>query len=384
MKVLMISTDRKLFHEQSAVRERMRWYATLTEELHVIVFARKCPEYPTKPFSESPTVRFYPTNSTNQWFYIFDALRIGFSILSRDKDAQWVLSAQNPFETGVVAWVLARWVGARLHMQLHTDPFSPFFIRSHFLNRFRVLMARFLLPRADSIRVVSTRARNAMLSFMPPHVPIHVFPIFVDVAHIQKAEPSYDLHVRYPQFKNIILKLSRLEPEKNIDLSIQALPQILTRFPETGLVIVGAGSERLRLEELARSLGVETHVIFAGWLDDVVSAFKTADLFVLTSKYEGYAMTLIEATAAGLPIVTTDVGLVGDILKDGESALVCPPENSACIAEKVIALLENPLQARALVASAQKTLQERVLINRERYLEMYRVCWDFPTVDGRL
>lgn len=374
MNVLVISTDRKLYHKESAVRERMRWYGTLAEELHIIVFSLRKLEYPSQPFEEKPNIYFYPTNSRSRWLYITDAVWIGLKILNGGGD--WILSTQDPFETGVVGWVLARLKRTKLHIQVHTDLFSKYFMRSHFLNRPRVFIARFLLPRADSIRVVSLRIKKKIESLVPRRVPIYNFPIFVDVNHIKETALSYDLHKEHPEFDCIVLQLSRLEPEKNIGLGIYALQEIIKKYPKTGLVIIGSGTQRKYLENLIAHLGLQKNVLLTGWKEDIISAFRTADIFLLTSKYEGYAMTLVEAVSARLPIVTTDVGLVGDILKDNQSALVCEPEDSKCISRKLEKLIENPDLRKQLAVCAKESVEHNTVRDQRKYIEMYRQCWE--------
>jgi glycosyltransferase involved in cell wall biosynthesis len=286
-----------------------------------------------------------------------------------------VISAQNPFETGIVAWLLSR-KGIPFDLQLHTDPFSPFFKKGHgVMNRLRVFMARFLLPKARRVRVVSERIRRHLVALIPDPPPITVLPIFVDVSHIESAELSYDLHKLYPRFKTIIMTLSRLEPEKNIGLAITAFARLHDRFPGVGLVIIGKGSERSRLEQAAKEQGVASQVVFHGWVDDTASAFKTTDIFLLTSDFEGFALTLVEAAAAGLPIVTTDVGLVGDILKDEKGALVCPPCDPGCMAMKLEHLLLNVPLGRQLALNARRSVRDSLIRTNEEYIEAYRRLW---------
>jgi glycosyltransferase involved in cell wall biosynthesis len=236
-------------------------------------------------------------------------------------------------------------------------------------------MARFLLPKARRIRVVSERIKRHLVTLISDPPPITVLPIFVDISHIGSAKPSYDLHKLYPRFTTIILALSRLEPEKNIGLGIAALARLRDRFPGAGLVIVGKGSERARLEQAAQEQGIASQVALHGWADDTVSAFKTADIFLLTSDFEGFALTLVEAAAAGLPIVTTDVGLVGDVLKDEESALVCPSRDPGCMAGKLERLLSDAPLRRRLADNARRSVLDGLLKTNEEYLEAYGRLW---------
>ena len=156
MKVLMISTDRLIFTTGSEVRRRMLDYGELFTELRVIVFTNKKLNYQKEQLTENIFV--YPTNSINRFGYLWQAIRIGKIILGDGQD--WVITSQDPFETGLVAWWLKRQKKINWQAQIHTDFLSPFFARESWLNWLRVKMARWLLPQADKIRVVSERIKK--------------------------------------------------------------------------------------------------------------------------------------------------------------------------------------------------------------------------------
>lgn len=371
----MISTDRHLLNPQSAVAKRHEEYGTFAKEIHIVLFSLK-KTHGVERVQLAPNVWVYPTASVSKWFYITDAYRIGRHILKENHIT--LISAQNPFETGIVGWLLARGK-LRLDFQLHTDPFSPYFTEGHGpMHSARVIMAKFLLPKAHAVRVVSKRIAEGIEKHIPRSPKPMVLPIYVDMKHFEEQRPTFDIHDRYPQFKTIILTLSRLEPEKNLMLAIDALKVICEKHPATGLVIVGSGSQKEALAARAKGLGLENNVVFFGWIENEgkASIFKTADIFLLTSDFEGYALTLVEAAAAGRPIVTTDVGLVGDILISEESALVCQPRNSACIAEKIVRLIEEPALGPKLVAGARLAIQERVLPSKQAYHDAYASIWN--------
>ncbi|TSC67769.1 MAG: hypothetical protein CEO19_38, partial [Parcubacteria group bacterium Gr01-1014_73] len=148
-KLLMISTDRKIFKEGSAVRVRMVEYGKIYNELHIIIFAKK--KFTTQI---SKNVWIYPTNSLAKFFYVFDAIKIGKKILHSEG---YKITCQDPFECGFVGWRLARKFKIPLELQIHTDIGSPYFTSLKlgwwlaFLNFMRFQLAKFLLPRADKI-----------------------------------------------------------------------------------------------------------------------------------------------------------------------------------------------------------------------------------------
>ena len=127
--------------------------------------------------------------------------------------------------------------------------------------------------------------------------------------------------------------VSRLEPEKQINLAIKALADLMIKSGNIGLVIVGAGSEERNLVSLVSELKLSNYVKFEGWQENIATYYKTADLFLVTSRYEGYGLTIIEAKACGLPIVSTNVGVAR------EAGAIIVEEQPGVIANKISSLI---------------------------------------------
>jgi len=394
MKILMISTDRKILEENSVVRQRVIQYGSLVEELRVIVFNLK-KEINSKSLqftvdslqkSQIPNtnVFLYPTNSRNRWFYIFDAIRIGRKIIKNYKlkiknssnKNEILVTCQDPFETGLVGWCIARKTGAKLQMQIHTDFLSKYFVRESFLNRVRVCLAKFLLPKADGVRVVSERISQSLKTknYKLKTEPI-VLPVFVDIKEFEDKTPSFDLHQKYPQLNFIILMVCRLEKEKNVSLVIEAMSEIVKNNHKVGLVIVGDGSLLKSLQFTVNSLQLGNNVIFEGWQKDLFSYYKTVDLFLFTSNYEGYGMSLIEASASGCPILTTDVGLVGSVLKEGDIK-ICKTGDKDCFVAEIKKLLKDKLPLYDMSIKARKRIEENVIKDKQEYLNKMKEGWE--------
>jgi glycosyltransferase involved in cell wall biosynthesis len=138
-----------------------------------------------------------------------------------------------------------------------------------------------------------------------------------------------------------LLAVGRLEPEKGFDLLLRALAAVRERFPGADLIIAGQGREEAALKDLCRSLYLETAVSFVGYVDPVYAFFPGTTLFVLSSRYEGMPNSLLEAAAAGLPLVATpaSAGLV-DLLRDQPGAWLAPEVSADTLAMTIIAALE--------------------------------------------
>lgn len=215
-----------------------------------------------------------------------------------------VVTVQDPFMRGLFGWCVARRLRVPLNVQVHTDLFSSdFFVPNKpLLTPLFLILARFVLRRADSVRVVSERIKVSLAS-LRLSASVTMLPVFVDGEAIRSYSPLSKMGVG-PS----ILAIARLEPEKNIHGTLIAFKEIQKAFLDASLSIYGDGSEKESLQEYARSLGLEQNVFFRGHTD-VRGVYATADLLLVTSWYEGFGAAIIEALAAGCPVVAPDVGV---------------------------------------------------------------------------
>jgi 1,2-diacylglycerol 3-alpha-glucosyltransferase len=399
MKVLSIGSDKNILNEGSEARERVVEYGKLVEELHIVIFSLKKQKikfsfHLDKSFKQnqeaifnfqanqkikiSKNVFIYLTNSKNRWFYIFDAYKIAKKIIHNSKLLihNSLISCQDPFESGLTGWFVKKKFKIPFQLQVHTDFLSPFFQKGSLLNKIRVLMAKFLVYRADCIRVVSERIRNSIIfNLKVSNSKIVVLPIFVDVERIKSTPVVVNLHSKYPQFDFIILMASRLTKEKNIEMAIKVFSDIAREYPNAGLVIVGDGPEKKNQKLKAKSRKLGGNIIFeeAVSFEKLISYYKTADLFLLTSNFEGYARSVIEAMASGCPVVMTDVGLAGEVLINKKDGLVVPVGNAEKLKEAILSLISNRDLRENLIKNAKDIFNFWPL--KENYLEKYLNAW---------
>lgn len=372
LKVLMIGSDRKLFEEGSAVAERIKEYGKLVGELHIVVFALSNLGLKEKQLASN--VWIYPTNSISRWFFVRDAAKLGKKVVRARSFVRGrsLVTTQDPFESGWAGLKVKKKWRLPLEVQLHTDPFSPYF--SGPLNFIRKIIAKRVLRRADSIRVVSESIKDSLLatSYLLPTTKVSVLPILVDKEKIETAPLAFDLHARY-LWRFIILTVSRLSPEKNLGLAIETLKLVREKFPNTGLLIVGSGPEEKSLRSKVRSLKLEGAVEFVGWQENLASYYKTANVFLQTSLFEGYGMSLVEAGLSGLPVVTTPVGFAKE-LEHGKDAYVLEPR-AELLAEGIADLLEHNQKRENLRINLKNTLANK-LLSKEEYMARINDNWE--------
>ncbi len=356
MKVISIGTDRKIFEEGSAVQKRQIEYGKLFEELYLVVFTTRS-QIAGYRLQISDKVFVYPTNSRSKLSGIFDTLKIIKSINSSLKSKDLVISTQDPFETGLVGLIIKLFYGLPLHIQLHTDFNNKYFVLHSPLNFFRFLLAHIVLPYADSVRCVSEKVAKGVREF---NKQVSVLPI----SQIHNATPVEK------EFKGRLLSVCRLEREKDLETAIKAFKKLGEAYPEATFTIVGDGSERKNLEQLSRSLNLESRIQFMGWQDNLQNFYNEADIYISTSLFEGYGMSVVEAALYGLPLVLSGAGIAEEYFKD-RGALICKPRDVDSFYKSLLVVFKDK-ESREKMATEAKRSVESNLISWANYLELYK------------
>lgn len=165
----------------------------------------------------------------------------------------------------------------------------------------------------------------------------------IDLAHVAAA-PSINLHEELwlPHGAPIVGNIGALVPHKGQRHLIEAAAQVVRQVPDARFVIAGEGELRPSLEHQIRHLGLEKHVILAGFRPDVLSVLKAFDVFVMSSITEGLGTSLLDAMACGKPIVATTAGGIPEVVQDGRTGFLVPPRDHDAMAEAIVKLLKDP------------------------------------------
>jgi glycosyltransferase involved in cell wall biosynthesis len=291
------------------------------------------------------------------------AYSLGKSIIKKYKHD--IISAQDPFEIGFISWLLAKKYKLKLQIQIHGDYFgSSYWKKENFLNNIRYYLGKCIVKKADMVRVVSERTKESLVKLgLPPHK-ITVMPIYIPLSDKPPAKDKKNSD------KFVFLTVGRLVSLKNISLQIKAMEEVLKNYPKTELWIVGEGSERKKLENESKKMKIGSQIKFWGWKDNLEEFYMQADAFLLTSNYEGWGMVIIEAASFGLPIIMTNVGCAGEIIKDGESGIVIEIGNKKALTAAMVRLIRDKNLKDKIGEGAKKA--ESSLLNYEQNLELYK------------
>lgn len=174
--------------------------------------------------------------------------------------------------------------------------------------------------------------------------------------------------------RRYIATVARFHPVKDHDSLIRAFAQLTSQYDDLDLLLVGDGTLREQLTSLVKSLGIENRVHFLGVRSDVPDILQAVDIFALTSLCEAASLTLLEAMAAGLPVVVTDVGGNPEIVRQGLDGFLAPRQAVDEIAQAIKKLLDDPEQARQMGISGRERVKEHYTLDRTitRYHQLYR------------
>jgi len=150
----------------------------------------------------------------------------------------------------------------------------------------------------------------------------------------------------------VIVGVGRLSYQKNFSLFLDVAAAVLAQEPRAFFAIAGTGEEAGALAEKVRTSGIGARVRLLGYVGDMTQLYPAADMLLLTSRYEGLPMTVLEAMATGTSVVSSRLDGVQEILRDGEDSALVTPGAGEEFAGRVLALMRNPALARQYQAAA--------------------------------
>ncbi len=159
---------------------------------------------------------------------------------------------------------------------------------------------------------------------------------------------------------------------------LRAFGMVAAARPDVDLLLVGDGPLRGDLEQLVRGMGIEHRVRFLGIRGDVPAILRALDVFVLTSVSEAASLTLLEAMAARLPVVVTDVGGNGEIVRSGKEGLLVPRGDAQAAAHTLLDLLERPDRARTMGLAGRARVERHYRLDDtvRAYYQRYQAAAD--------
>ena len=383
LRLLAIGTDPSLVQPATGAfgdaHQRQLKYASILDRYRMVV---RTLGGARRPVVHGPSFAVYPSASRSRATFPVDAVRIGAAL---DRRIGFdLVSTEDPMLCGLAGYVLGRRLGLPFSAQIAGDMLdNPFWLRERRINPALNVLGRWLVRRADSVRVVSERERSKLIALgvAPERVRnigwITDFTRFDDLDWTALREQLLD-GARY-----LLLFVGRLVPQKDVGTLLRAMALVAGERDDTRLAIAGDGPDRASAERLADWLGIRERVTFLGTVayPEVPRHYAASDLVLLPSRYEGNARVLAEAGAAGRVVVTTDVSGARDTVREGETGHVVPVERPDLIAARTLELLAHPTQRVAMGVRAHGHV--RALYDEAKLLAAFAEFW-MTTARSRL
>lgn len=229
----------------------------------------------------------------------------------------------------------------------------------------------YLLRHAQQLTATSHYLATVTASYLRAPLPIHVIPFGIDP---QRFTPAQE-----PAGGQRIGTLRHLERNYGIDVLIDAVPLLLESKSQIRIEIGGAGSLRSAFERRTRELGVGEQVTLHGRIDhaEVPAFLRSLAIFAMPSRAEAFGVAALEAQACGLPVVASNVGGLPEVVRDGETGLLVPPEQPQALADALLALIRDPERCVQMGAVGREWVCARYdwQTNVDQMLEVYRQVW---------
>lgn len=217
-------------------------------------------------------------------------------------------------------------------------------------------LSRWKYDQVDCFICASGAIREMLLSTGVPESRAVTVHEGIDLAHVAAA-PVGLIHQELwlPHGSPVVGNVAALVAHKGQRHFIEAAALVVRQVPDARFVIAGEGELRLALEQQIRHLGLEKHVILAGFRPDVLSLHKAFDIFVMSSVTEGLGTSLLDAMACGKPVVATTAGGIPEVVRDGETGILVPPRDHAAMAHAIVTLLKDE-ELRKRMGAAGRSL----------------------------
>ena len=233
-------------------------------------------------------------------------------------------------------------------------------------NWFLRIFEEKMLERSNRLIAVSDFTRRELKQYYRVNeAKIRVIHNGVDVDKFKPA--SYKRKIKkdlgFNPDDTAILSVGRLYARKGLFTLIESMPTVVHRFPRAKFIISGKGqsNEMKKLTDHATRLGVNENIVFTGYFPDskLPKLYQAADVFAFSTFYENLPFAVLEALSSGLPVVTTNVGGLPEMIESGKNGFLVQPFSSRELADKILYLLEHPDAASEMAFLARKVIEER-------------------------
>ncbi len=233
-------------------------------------------------------------------------------------------------------------------------------------------ITRFGIDRSDAVTAVSHFLKEETRRTFEPRLPIHVIHNFIEEHPLQEHVCGHLKKRLAPEGEFILVHLSNFRPVKRV-LDVLEVALRVKRKVAVKVLFIGDGPDRSLAEQRARALGMEHDVIFVGKQENIYPFLTIGDVFIMPSALESFGLAALEAMSCGVPCVTSRVGGLPEIMKDGITGFTAEVGDVEAMSEHVLTILHNPDLKQRLSRTAREYAFDHFHVNRiiPQYLQLY-------------
>jgi glycosyltransferase involved in cell wall biosynthesis len=297
---------------------------------------------------------------------MWDAYRLACRIIE-EKDID-VITTWGCDWIGLIQIILRKKYKIPINVQLHWEFVSnPYFKRERIEYRLWDAVGRYVLPRADTYFVGTSKEKMDLIKYGIDEDRIFHTPFTILTDKFEVGCPArIRSELKLKGFDNVLLWVGRLVKQKDIVTLLKAAALVFKKKPNTALVLLGDGPERKLVERTIHDLQIADSIIMPGFLSqqECINYYHSADVVCMSSLYEGTCRTFLEGMAAAKPIVTTDVAGAFDAVIEGKTGYVVAKKHSENMAQAILKLLNNPVMAKEMGQAGKELLHQQFTMER--------------------
>jgi len=271
----------------------------------------------------------------------------------------------NGFGRTLVSTVHSTWKGEA--EAIRNEPFSRLNSNEQFMVSFNWLLRFFeerMIERSKKLIAVSDFTKRELMQYY--NVNEGMISVIHNGVDVDKFKPAGDkikakTDMGFNPEDEVILSVGRLYARKGLFTLIESMASVTRKFKNAKLIIAGKGlsNEMKKLVSYATKLGVKENIVFTGYFPDkkLPKLYQAADIFAFSTFYENLPFAVLEALSTGLPVVTTNVGGIPEMIEDGKNGFLVEPSNSQALADRIVYYLDHPAIGSEMGCLARENIE---------------------------
>jgi glycosyltransferase involved in cell wall biosynthesis len=369
-RVLFISRDESLLNPAKQSLDGYTNISDLFDEVHILIL-RQGIKARNPALRVAKNVWLYTASSKDWWKTPAAGLDLVREQLEfADGFRPDLIVARDPFESAYLAIKLGEKYKRPVQLHVVEDYFSTEWVRRGRHNHWRKFLTRFTIPKIKSIRT-NTRSMYDLIRQKFTVKDLDILPRFNSYESLLDTPPPIDLRLKYKPLVFLMLYVGKLSHNSGLLKAIDA-GRFGLRNPHIGLIVLGDGPARQEFVKRTEIFGIKEQVIFETKVKDVAAYMKSANVLIVTDTDDESEDIVLRGAAVGIPMVMARTAKREDVFVDGESALLCDPENTDEFSLKLNLLMNDIPLRKHMTEMSQNMIKAKFHDDPERYRKDYR------------